>query len=88
MPMQYVVTFLLVSLDQGRSVADYARKLGVSPSVMSRHLLDIGDRNRHMTEGFGLVTMRKNPENERENQYFLTDKGRAIYQQLVRRLEG
>lgn len=87
MPLQYVTTFLLVALDEGQCVAEYARKLGVSPSVMSRHLLDIGERNRHMEAGFGLVTFRKNPMNERENQIFLTDKGRAVYQQITRRLE-
>jgi hypothetical protein len=37
-------------------VVDYAKRAGVSVSVMSRHLLDIGERNRHMEEGFRLVT--------------------------------
>jgi DNA-binding MarR family transcriptional regulator len=84
MPMQYVVTLMLVATDEGRNVQEYARKLGVSPSVMSRHLLDIGERNRYMEEGFGLVTYRANPRNLREHEYFLTDKGRRITQSIVR----
>jgi hypothetical protein len=46
MPLQYVISFLLVASDEGKSVSDYAEKAGVSLSVMSRHLLDIGDRIR------------------------------------------
>ena len=33
---------------------------------MSRNLLDIGEHNRHMEEGFGLVNARNNPMNLRE----------------------
>ena len=36
---------------------------------MSHNLLDIGERNRHMEEGFGLVTARNNPMNLREKEY-------------------
>ena len=31
MPLQYVVTLLLVAMDEGKSVGEYARMLGVSP---------------------------------------------------------
>lgn len=86
MPMQYIRTFLLVALEEGLGVSEYARRAGVSQSVMSRHLLDIGDRNRHMEEGFGLITFRPNPTDFRKHEIFLTDKGRAIAHQLVRAL--
>ena len=55
-------------------------------ATMSTNLLDIGDRNRHMEEGFGLVTARNNPMNLREKEYFLTDKGRALAFQLERNM--
>lgn len=87
MPLQYVTAFLLVAMEEGLSVSEYARRAGVSNSVMSRHLLDIGDRSRHMEEGFGLVTYRARPENLREHEYMLTNKGRALWGQLVRILE-
>jgi hypothetical protein len=51
MPAQYIQTFLLVAMEQGLSVRDYAERSDVSASVMSRHLLDIGERNRHMQPG-------------------------------------
>jgi DNA-binding MarR family transcriptional regulator len=87
MPLQYVAAFLLVAEEEGLGVGDYARRAGVSVSVMSRHLLDIGERNRNMEQGFGLVTYRANPMELRKHEYMLTDKGRALLHQIVRQLE-
>jgi len=87
MTLQYVTAFILVAMEEGLSVSEYARRAGVSNSVMSRHLLDIGDRSRHMEEGLGLVTFRPRPENLREHEYTLTNKGRALWGQLVRIME-
>ena len=84
MPLQYVMAFLLVAEEEGLGVIDYAKRAGVSVSVMSRHLLDIGDRNRHMAEGFGLVTHRANPMELRKHEYFLTEKGRQILHRCLR----
>ena len=87
MPLQYVHAFFLVALEPGLSVSEYAKRSGVSLSVMSRHLLDIGDRNRHMKEGFGLVTSRPNPLELRKNEIYLTPKGDKIFQRIVRYAE-
>lgn len=87
MPAQYIQAFLLVAAEPGLSVTEYALKSGVSNSVMSRHLLDIGDRNRHMAEGFGLVTSRANPMELRKHEYFLTPKGERIAEKIGRVLE-
>ncbi|MHB8392432.1 MAG: hypothetical protein ACYDBH_23100 [Acidobacteriaceae bacterium] len=87
MPLQYVTALLLVAEEEGLGVNDYARRAGVSVSVMSRHLLDIGERNRNMTAGFGLVTYRSNPLELRKHEYMLTDKGRAMLHQITRQME-
>lgn len=84
MPLQYVYTFLLVAYEESLGVTEYAKRAGVSQSVMSRHLLDIGDRNRYMTEGFGLVTQRPDPLELRKHQVILTDLGRALAHQIFR----
>jgi DNA-binding MarR family transcriptional regulator len=84
MPAQYITTFLLVALQPGLSVGEYAELAHVSNSVMSRHLLDIGDRNRQMNAGFGLVTGRPNPMELRKHEYFLTPKGRALFERMSR----
>jgi DNA-binding MarR family transcriptional regulator len=86
MPAQYITTFLLVAHRPGLSVNKYAELAQVSPSVMSRHLLDIGDRNRHMKAGFGLVTGRPNPMKLRKHEYWLTPKGHALLERMHRLL--
>jgi DNA-binding MarR family transcriptional regulator len=83
MPLQYVVAFLLVAEEEGLSVNEYAKRAGVSVSVMSRHLLDIGERNRSMKPGFGLVTYRANPLELRKHEYMLTDEGRALLHRIT-----
>lgn len=86
MPLQYVRAFLLVAAEEGLSVGEYAERAGVSMSVMSRHLLDIGERNRHMEEGFGLIMSKPNPTELRKNEIYLTAKGKALKHQIARAL--
>lgn len=87
MPLNYVMSFLAVALEEGQSVTDYAERLGLSMSTMSRHLLDIGERNRTMEPGHGLVTYRPDPLELRKHQYFLTPKGKTLLGQLLRELK-
>jgi hypothetical protein len=82
MPLQYLVTFLLVAQEEGLSVQDYASRARVAKSVMSRHLLDIGDRTRTGEEGLGLVTSRPKFHNMREHEVLLTARGRALAERI------
>jgi hypothetical protein len=86
MPMQYVQSFLLVAEEEGLGATEYAQRADVSVSVMSRHLLDIGERDRYMEPGLGWVAFRLNPMELRKKEYFLTDKGRALVHQFKRQL--
>lgn len=61
MPLSYVTAMLHVGMDEGRGVAEYAAKENLSPTVMTRNLLDIGDRNRQREEGYGLITFGAGP---------------------------
>jgi DNA-binding MarR family transcriptional regulator len=83
MPLQYMNAFLLVATDEGKSVNEYAKRSGVSMSVMSRHLLDIGDRNRHMEPGMGLVTSKPCPMELRKHEITLTPKGRTLLARII-----
>jgi DNA-binding MarR family transcriptional regulator len=84
LPMQYVVSFLLVALDEGKGVMEYSKQAGVSQSVMSRHLLDLGDKSRDGGPGYGLVTSKADPTNLRRKPVVLTNKGRAIANAIIR----
>lgn len=86
-PTQYIRAFLLIALDEGKTVGEYAIKSGVSPSVMSRHVLDIGEFRRTKEPGLGLVYTKPNVMNLREHNVFLSDKGRALYHKIIRHLE-
>jgi DNA-binding MarR family transcriptional regulator len=86
MPLQYVVAFLLVALEEGEGTTEYARRAGVAQSVMSRHLLDIGAHKRDMSAGFGLVSQRQAPRNLRKHETTLTPKGHAVTHQVLQAL--
>lgn len=88
MPLQYVLSFLAVATDEGKGVLEYANKLNVSNSTMSRHLLDIGPRNRNMEPGYGLVQYRANPMELRKHEYYVTPKGRQLLTHIIRALES
>jgi DNA-binding MarR family transcriptional regulator len=51
---------------------------------MSRHLLDIGPRMRNQSAGFSLVETRPNMQELRRHEVFLTPKGRALAERILR----
>src|ERR1700737_2728386 len=55
MPLQYLYTFCMVSTDEGKGGSEYAKDAGVSPTVMTRHLLDIGAPNRKPGRACGVT---------------------------------
>src|SRR5215468_10629367 len=76
--------FLLVAANEGRSVSEYAQLIKMPQSTLSRVLLDLGDSNRYNGEGFDLIFSRDNPEDRREKEYHLTDKGRTLVHRISR----
>lgn len=86
MPVQYIRAFALIVLNEGKTVGEYARMSGVAPSVMSRHIADLGPRTRGMQPGLGLLITKQNYENMREHTVHLTDKGKALAHKLPRNL--
>jgi DNA-binding MarR family transcriptional regulator len=85
-PLPFVTTFLMVALDEGKGVNEYARALGVHRATMSRHLRGIGDRARHGGPGLGLVTVTQHPTDALRRQVFLTTKGRSVAKKVVEQI--
>lgn len=83
MPLQHLYTFLQVTMDEGCGVTEYAKKAGVSTTVMTRHLLDIGDRNRQREDGYGLVTQERDLQDLRRHNARVTPKGRALLSKII-----
>lgn len=63
MPARVIQAFFLVAQKEGLSVGEYAQRAGLSPTTMSRNLLDLGESDRRHEEGAGLVEGTANAEN-------------------------
>ncbi len=84
MPMQHAYAFLLVALDEGCGVSEYARRAGVTQAVMTRILFALGARSRGRETGYGIVQQATDLEDSRRTQTFLTAKGKALRRDMVR----
>lgn len=87
LPLGYVLTFLEVCVDEGKGVMEYAERAEVPPTVMTRHLLDIGDRNRAREEGFGLITQERDKLDLRRHHARITPKGKALMHRMMQALK-
>jgi len=85
-PLPYVLTFLTVALEEGKSVGAYAREMSINRFLMSRYMRCIGDRGRNGGAGLGLVTIKRISNSPTRTAVFLTDKGRAVAAQVYRNL--
>jgi len=77
MPLQYVYLFLTVVLDEGKTVSEYATMTNTPPTVMTRHLLEIGDRTRSHDAGLGLVQQKADVMDLRKHRATITTLGKA-----------
>lgn len=84
MPLQYVTAFMLVATEEGLNVTEYARRAGISQSLMTRHLSDLGTTNRYHEAGFGLIEAFEDVMDRRNRLIRLTAKGKGIVGQIVR----
>ncbi len=88
MPVSQVCALLRVAIEEGESVSYYTRKANASQSVMSRHLLDLGDALRNNEPGMELLTRRLSPLSARETQYFLSPKGKRMLNVILNTARG
>lgn len=59
-------------------VSTYAKEVGILKPVMTRHLLDLGERDRHGDEGMKLVGRKKDRQDLRIVRTFISEKGAAL----------
>ena len=82
--MQHAYAFLLVALEEGRGVQEYAERAGVTQAVMTRILFALGSRSRGRERGYRLVQQGVDMKDARKHQTFLTAKGKALMREIVR----
>lgn len=85
-PLSYAVVFLTVAMEEGKPMGTYGRELGLSRFNVSRYLRCIGDRGRNGTAGLGLVSVTRTEGHPIRTKVCLTDKGRALAEQVFRNL--
>lgn len=86
-PASYIVTFLTVAEKEGRPVSEYANEVGLFKAVMTRHLLDLGERNRHGDEGMNIIEQRRDRQDLRINRSFISEKGATLLSKVRRAWE-
>lgn len=86
MPVQQILTFLWVSMHEGTSLKEIAAAENVKVPTMSRHLIDLGSRNRRMEPGHMLIEFRQDPMELRKNQYTISDRGRFLLNAIKRKM--
>ena len=86
-PASYIITFLTVAEKEGRPVSEYANEVGMFKAVMTRHLLDLGERNRHGDEGMNVIEQRRDRVDLRINRSFINEKGAALLSKVRRAWE-
>ena len=87
-PAQMLQTFMTVAMNEGKSLTEIAALCSSNISTASRHLLELGARNRRMEPGYGLVDRTTEPMNLRQNAYTLTAKGRLLLDAIIKIMEA
>jgi DNA-binding MarR family transcriptional regulator len=76
------MVFLVVALDEGLGVNEYARRFGIDRRDMSRSLTSLGSGGNYRSSFYGLVTFRKSPTNKSGKRVFLTKRGKKLFDKL------
>jgi hypothetical protein len=84
MPVAYLLAFILVALEEGRGVIEYARRAGVDRFAMSRYLALLGD-GQNNKGGYGWVKLRRNGISK---SVVLTPKGYVFLSKISHELKG
>ena len=85
-PLPFAVVFLSVVLNEGQPVGSYAKDLNITRFATFKYVQSIGNRGRHNAAGLGLVTIKRGYRVK--TAVVLTDKGRAVAEQVIGRLRG
>lgn len=86
-PITYGMAFLAVAMDPGHGASHYGKRLGFQQPVISRILLEIGQKSPDGGAGYGLLDSRTDLNDLRHKRYHLTSQGWALLIQINRAIE-
>jgi DNA-binding MarR family transcriptional regulator len=82
LPSHFIQIFLIVAQDGPCTFAHIEDRLSLSNSAVSRTIQALGTISRKGTQGFGLVTVERDPAEGRRYLAVLTSRGHALYRQI------
>jgi DNA-binding MarR family transcriptional regulator len=88
MPLQHAYAFLHVAIEEGLSVSEYAERVGVTQSVMTRILFSLASGGQGRAPGYDLVQQTTDLEDPRITQTFLTARGKVLMREVVRLVQS
>jgi DNA-binding MarR family transcriptional regulator len=88
MNLQQFHSLLRVMMEEGKGVTEYAHEAGLYKTVMTRHLLDLSQRDRYGGgEGLDLIYQRRDDKDLRINRAWVNRKGVALLRNMRIALE-
>jgi DNA-binding MarR family transcriptional regulator len=83
-PIQYVVSFLHIALEQGLAIQDLQTKIDMSQSATSRNVAALSDwfKPKENKRGHGLVKSHEDLMDRRKKTVELTLKGHALLREI------
>lgn len=84
MPLQQIrCLFVVAESEEGMSLSDIAKKVGIGLATASRHIGALGKLNRHRQEGLLLIESFEDPMERRKKIIRLTSKGRIAIKNII-----
>lgn len=84
MPLQQVMCLLVIAKeDEGISLTELSKKVGIGLATASRYVAGLGQINRHKTEGLNFVEAREDPMERRKKIIRLTLKGEIALRNIL-----
>jgi DNA-binding MarR family transcriptional regulator len=80
-PIQWVLVFAEIAMEEGISLKDVADRTGISMSVMSRTIGALSNARR-MGKPYGLVVVKAAKDDRRRKELFLSAKGKKLAEKL------
>jgi DNA-binding MarR family transcriptional regulator len=78
LPIAVLLAFLQVASREGQGVTDYSNEAEVWKTVMTRHLQDLGERDRHGGNGMNFLVQVHDRKDKRVVRAWITRKGAAF----------
>jgi DNA-binding MarR family transcriptional regulator len=84
MPIQQIMCLLVIAeAEDGLSLTDVAKKVGISLTTASRYVSALGKMNRHRTEGLKFIESHEDPMERRKKIIRITTKGKIALRNIL-----